>query len=77
MHGVVQKKLYRAATTCVAQCKELCYSIMLIKYQASSHKSIQQRIIFLRVHQYVLIEQSANVHTLWRDALNYYIEYSC
>ena len=43
----------------MAQCKELCYSIMLIKYKASSRKSIQQTFLFLRVHQYPLIEQSA------------------
>ena len=36
-------------------CKELCYSIMLIKYQANSCNPIQQTIIF----KYVLIEQSA------------------
>ena len=31
---------YSAATYNIAQCKELCYSIMLIKYQANSRKSI-------------------------------------
>ena len=43
----------------IAQCKELCYSIMLIKHQANSRKSIQQTILFLRDHKYLLIEQSA------------------
>ena len=41
------------------QYKELCYSIMLIKYQANSCKSIQQTFIALRVRQYTLIEHSA------------------
>ena len=43
----------------IAQCKELCYSIMLIKHQANSSKFIQEAFLFLRVRQYPLIEQSA------------------
>ena len=43
----------------MAQCKELYYSIMLIKCQANSHKPIQQTFILLKVHQYALVEKSA------------------
>ena len=50
---------YKTAIIYVAQCKELYYNIILIKYQANSHQPIQQTFIFLRVHQYALIKQSA------------------
>ena len=35
---------------------------MLIKHQANSRKFIQQTFLFLRVHQYPLIEQLAEVN---------------
>ena len=54
LHSTIQMKLYRAAIIY----KELCYSITLLKYQANGRKPMQQAFIFLRVHQYALIEQS-------------------
>ena len=58
MHSTIQMKPYSLGCYSIAQCKELYYSIMLIKCQANGHKPIQQTFILLRVHQYALIEQS-------------------
>ena len=54
LHSTIQMKLYRAAIIY----KELCYSITLLKHLANGNIPIQQTFIFLRVHQYALIEQS-------------------